>query len=172
VDNTLELIDKHGTLVLYGTHEHVFSYLYYYLLTFTYFMINITRAIWAGLGAYALNLTILSVLSNLIGPFMQGVAWAPLAYQIIVSAVLFASTYLAASWYFKLHAGNPVTGLIVGAVTALTSLVVTITQVLPAILMQNGSFKFILDSFMNWQFWLAVGITVVAGAIAAVAKKK
>lgn len=134
-------------------------------------MVNINRSIWAGVAAYALNLTALSVLSNLIGPFMQGVTWAQYAYQVIVGAVTFGATYAAVHWYFKGHTPNPTTGLIVGGVVALTSLIVTVVQVIPAIMMQGGSFTFILDSFKNWQFWMIVAITLVAGAIAGMMKK-
>lgn len=138
-------------------------------------MLNVQRSIWAGAAAYALNLTALSVLSNLIGPFMQGLTWAGTAYQVIVGIVTFGATFLAARWYFKGQHGassaNPTTGLIVGAVVALTSLVVTIVQVIPAIVMQGGSFSFILESFKNWPFWVIIAVTLVAGAVAGMQKK-
>jgi magnesium-transporting ATPase (P-type) len=134
-------------------------------------MLNITRAIWAGAIAYGLNLTALSVLSNLIGPFMQGLSWAGIAYQVIVGIVTFGATFAAATWYFKGHTPNPTTGLMVGGAVALTSLVVTIVQVIPAIIMQGGSFGFIGESLKNWPFWVIVGVTLVAGAIAGMQKK-
>jgi hypothetical protein len=59
----------------------------------------------------------------------------------------------------------------VGGAVALTSLVVTIVQVIPAIIMQGGSFGFIGESLKNWPFWVIVGVTLVAGAIAGMQKK-
>jgi hypothetical protein len=134
-------------------------------------MLNLTRSLWAGAAAYALNLTALSVLSNLVGPFMQGLAWASTAYQVIVGIVTFGATFFAAKWYFKGHVPNPTTGLMVGGVVALTSLVVTIVQVIPAIAMQGGDFGFIGTSLMSWQFWVIVAVTLVAGAVAGMQKK-
>jgi hypothetical protein len=129
-------------------------------------MIHITRSLWAGIAAYAINLTALSVLSNLVGPFMQGVTWAGTAYQVIVGIVTFGATYVAAAWYFKHGVKNPVNGLIVGGIVALTSLVVTIVQVIPAVVMQGGSFKFILDSLQAAPFWIIVGVTLLGGIVA------
>jgi hypothetical protein len=37
--------------------------------------------------------------------------------------------------------------------------------------MQGGDFNFILESFKNWQFWVIVAVTLVAGAVAGMMKK-
>lgn len=137
----------------------------------TVYMINFSRSLWAGIAAYAINLTSLSVLSNLIGPFMQGLTWAGTAYQVVVGIVTFIATFVAARWYFKTEGTNPTTGLLIGLVVALTSLVVTIVQVIPAIMMNGGTFSFILESLRNWPFWVIVAITLVAGAVAGTVKK-
>lgn len=133
--------------------------------------INIARSLWAGVAAYAINLTTLSVLSNLVGPFMNGAAWAPVATQIIFGAVTFLSTFLAVQWYFKGHSPNPTVGLIAGAIVAVSSLLITIVQVLPGMILQGGDLWFIVESFKNWQFWVIIAVTLVAGAVAGMMKK-
>lgn len=132
---------------------------------------NIQKGIWAGVAAYAIHLTTLSVLSNLISPFAAGLSWSNYLYQAIVALVTIFAVYVASQWYFKTNMGGWMNGLQVGGVIAVTSIAITIVQIIPSLIMQGDSLTFFTNLVQNWGFWASVGLTLAA-AVAAGSMKK
>jgi hypothetical protein len=132
---------------------------------------NIQKGIWAGIAAYAIHLTTLSVLSNIISPFVSGLSWANYLYQGIVALVTIFAVYVAATWYFKSQEGGWMNGVQAGIVIAVTSIIITIVQIVPSLALQGGAADFFMNLVKNWGFWASLGLTLLAATAAGSMKK-
>lgn len=133
------------------------------------------RGIKTGFIAYAANLVVLSMLQNIVLPFIATATYAQYIWQAIVLIVTAVSVYFAAQWYFKNGTASLNNGLMLGAFVTVFSLVLLVIQALPGAIVAGkiGEFTSNFGSlFTDYGFILSVVVTIAAATYAGFAQKK
>jgi ABC-type sulfate transport system permease component len=62
-------------------------------------------------------------------------------------------------------------GVQAGIVIAVTSIIITIVQIVPSLALQGGAADFFMNLVKNWGFWASLGLTLLAATAAGSMKK-
>jgi hypothetical protein len=125
-------------------------------------IMNYKKAIGAGLLVYAVQFSLVSVLSNLIGPFLGTSSVANYAWQGAMILVLIAIVHCVSRWYFTGNSANLKNGAYLGAILVVTNVSVTLVQAVPAIILGNNVTDAIIAYLTGVPFLLTAAITVAA----------
>ena len=123
------------------------------------------RAIKTGFIAYAGNLVVLSMLQNILLPFIANVPSAQYIWQALVLIVTAGAVFYASQWYFKNGTASVNNGLLLGIFTTVFSLVLLVVQAFPGAVAAGKTAEFgtnFITLFKDYGFLLSVVATVGA----------
>jgi riboflavin transporter FmnP len=131
---------------------------------------DFVRALKAGFAAYAFNNAIVGIVGGLLSLILSTTKQADNIGFVIALIISGIVVYFCALWYFQgHHRAGWENGVIVGAVIAVFSIAVTLIQILPQAYAQGQMAQFlpyVKSILQTTQFWISVGVTVIAAAAA------
>ncbi len=127
---------------------------------------NYKKALGAGLLVFAIQFALVSVLSNLIGPFLGASQFANYIWQGVMVVLLIAIVYFVSRWYFIGNKASLQNGAYLGLILVVTSVAVTLIQAIPAMVLgrnTNGEVTAaIVDYLTGIPFLLTAAVTIGA----------
>ena len=125
---------------------------------------NYKKAVGAGLLAFAIQFSLVNVLSNLIGPFLGNSKVYVYSWQAFMVLMLIAIVYFVSKWYFVGNKTSVLNGVILGVILVVTNMAITLAQAVPAAVLGVGQNvgSAIITYLTGWPFIITAIITIVA----------